>query len=390
MPVKVLQLCAVDFTVKNFLRPLIRYLTGQGFDVTTACSEGPYFPELREEGFHLKAIPISRSMNVLKHGVSSARLFRYLMKNRFDIVHVHTPIASLIGRFASRLAGVPIKIYTAHGFYFHEQMEPATRRFHITLERLGARWGDYIFTQSNEDRFTAIRERITTPDRITTIGNGVDTDRFNPERISLEKKEALRRELGIPSDAPVVGMIGRMVREKGYREFIEAAAMILKDRPGTHFLCIGDELRSDHDASRGMFRSLIRELELEDSIHFAGMRSDIPELLSILSVYTLPSYREGMPRSIIEAMCMERPVVATNIRGCREEVVDGETGYLVPTRDAPALAGAIADLLKDPVLARDFGNRGRERAAHLFSEKRVLERQLKVYEKLMQEKGIER
>ncbi len=389
MALRVLQLCAVDFTVKNFLRPLIHFLTEEGFNVTTACSEGPFFPELKKEGLRLEAIPISRSMNVLKHIQSTVRLYRYLKKARFDIIHVHTPIASLIGRLGARWAKVPIKIYTAHGFYFHDDMLAAKRRFHISLERLGARWGDFIFTQSEEDRITAIREKITTPDRIVTIGNGVDIERLNPERIPVVERENRRREFNIPQDAPVVGIIGRMVREKGYREFIEAAAQVLNKVPSAHFLAIGDALGSDYDASKAEFQKRIHALNLTKRIHFAGMRSDIPELLCILTVYTLPSYREGMPRSIIEAMAMARPVVATRIRGCREEVVDGETGYLVPPRDSAALARSVITLLQNPERALAFGKAGRARAITQFSEELVLKRQLAIYEKLIREKGLE-
>lgn len=389
MALKVLQLCAVDFTVQNFLFPLIQVLTQQGFDVTTACSPGPYFPSLQSRGLRMVSLPISRSAKAWKHLHSTMCLYRFLRSHRFDIIHVHTPIAGLIGRLAARCAHVPIKIYTAHGFYFHDDMHPLKRFFHVNLERLGARWGDFILTQSEEDRQTAIKEKIAPSDRIVTIGNGVDLIRFNPEKVSPEEKLKRRAEFGIPPNAPVVGMIGRMVREKGYREFIEAAPRILAKFPHTHFLCIGDELQSDYDASKREFLDRIRELNLIDRIHFSGMRADIPELLAILSVYALPSYREGMPRSIIEAMAMSLPVVTTNIRGCREEVIDGKTGYLIPTRNADALAHSIIGLLADPDNAQSLGQAGRARAQNFFSEKMSLERQLNVYMKLIREKGLE-
>ena len=389
MTISVLQLCAVDFTVRNFLRPLIYHLEQQGYDVTAACSKGEYFPELKADGIHIVDIPISRSMNVLKHAKSSWILYRRLKKNRFDIIHVHTPIAGLIGRFAAKLAGVPIKIYTAHGFYFHDDMPEMKRRFHIGLEKIGAKCGDYIFTQSDEDRHTAIKTGIARPDGICAIGNGVDLDRFNLSAVSEEHARNLYTEFHIPEKAPLVGMIGRMVREKGYMEFFEAAAMILREFPDAHFLCIGDQLKSDHDGSRKDFMNQIKKLDIRDRTHFTGLRKDIPELLSILDVYTLPSYREGMPRSIIEAMGMKLPVVTTNIRGCREEVVDGETGYIVPPKDAESLGKAIAALLRNPEKRKQFGRAGRARAEKLYSEKIVLEKQTEIYAKLIQEKRLE-
>ncbi|MBN1901055.1 glycosyltransferase family 4 protein [Candidatus Sumerlaeota bacterium] len=389
MVLKVLQLCAVDFTVQNFLLPLIQRLSSRGLDVTTACSPGPYFPSLQQKGLRLTPLSISRSRKAWKHLHSTMSLYRYLRANHFDIVHVHTPIAGLIGRFAACCARVPIKIYTAHGFYFHDDMHPMKRFFHINLEKLGARCGDFIMTQSEEDRLSAIREKITSPDKIITIGNGVDIDRFDPEKISPEVKLSLRAEFHIPPQAPVVGMIGRLVKEKGYREFIGAAPLILSQFPQTHFLCIGDALESDHDASKREFFYRIRDLNLTERIHFPGMRADIPELLSILTVYTLPSYREGMPRSIIEAMAMGVPVVATNIRGCREEVLHGGTGYLVPSRDANALAASVIDLLANPGKAETFSRAAILRAREYFSEKLVLDRQWNVYMDLIRRKGLE-
>jgi glycosyltransferase involved in cell wall biosynthesis len=390
MTLHVLQLCAVDFTVKHFLRPLINFLTKEGFDVTVACSEGDYFQELRGEGLRLVSIPIARSMNALSHIRSTMRLYRYLKKNQFDILHVHTPIASIIGRVAGWAAHVPIRIYTAHGFYFHDEMPGIQRAFYIGLERFGARFGNFILTQSEEDRQTAIREKITNPERVLTIGNGVDvTGRFNPDNISPQTTARCRAEFDIPPSAPVVGMIGRIVREKGYFEFVEAASHIIREFPETHFLCIGDALKSDYDASKIELQRRIAQLKLEERIHFTGLRNDIPDLLSLMTVYVLPSYREGMPRSVIEAMAMARPVVATDIRGCREEVVEGKTGHLVPPRDAIALARAVCAILADPANSENFGIAGRRRAVSEFSEEDVLSRQIRVYEQLIREKGLE-
>jgi glycosyltransferase involved in cell wall biosynthesis len=388
MALKVLQLCAVDFTVKHFLLPLLGFLKEQGFDVTVACSPGPLFSELSSRGVTLKAIEISRSRNFVRHIRSTWRLYRYLRSEQFDIIHVHTPIASLIGRFAAFLARVPIRIYTAHGFYFHDDMPRMQRRFHIALEKVGAWFGDFVFTQSEEDRQTAIREKISRPDRILTIGNGVNLERFDPAKVTDAEIMRLREEFAIPPGAKVIGMMGRLVREKGYFEYFEAAATVAKQVPDVRFLVIGDVLESDYDNSKLEIERWIHQLGVRDKVIFAGMRDDIPQLLSLMDIYTLPSYREGMPRSIIEAMAMARPVVTTNIRGCREEVVHEETGLIVPPRNSKALARAFLDLLNDPERLQRYGRKGRERAEQYFSEKRVLERQLLVYERLITEKGL--
>ncbi|MCX7016306.1 MAG: glycosyltransferase family 4 protein [Candidatus Sumerlaeota bacterium] len=387
MGLRVLQLCAVDFTVRNFLRPLIYFLRERGFEVTAACSRGPHFEELRAEGIRMEAVPIRRSYDLLAHGRAVKHLTEYLRRERFDIVHVHTPVAALIGRIAATRAGTPIRIYTAHGFYFHERMPALLRRAHVALERFGARRGDFILTQSDEDRRTAIEERIAPPDRIRTIGNGVDLQRFSREAVGENERLRLRAELGLNADDRIVAVIGRLVPEKGYRELFDAALRLRETQPRVRLLVIGEALASDRIGGRGLFANQLRALG--GTAVFAGLRSDVPALLSLAEVYTLPSYREGMPRSILEAMGMSLPVVATNIRGCREEVADGETGWLVPVGDAPALAERIGRLLRDAEGRRRMGEAGRRRAEALFDERAVLRRQLEVYEQLIREKGLE-
>jgi len=386
---RVMELCAVDFTVRNFLAPLVRFLMEKGCVVDVACSRGPHFAELESWGFRMVEIPIARSRNLASHARAFAALVRRLRAHPVDVLHVHTPIAALLGRMAGRFVGVPLILYTAHGFYFHEGMSPWRRRAHVALEWFGGRFHDYLFTQSGEDVVAALRAGLARPGRARRIGNGVDVrGRFNPANVEAEALGRLRGELKIESGQPVVAMIGRLVREKGFFEFIEAAARIRGEVPGAMFLCIGDTVTSEHDNAKAAILGRVEELGLRDAFRFAGLRADIPELLSLCDVYCLPSWREGMPRSIIEAMSLAKPVVATRIRGCREEVVDGETGFLAPVRDAESLAGALSFLLRHPEAARRMGEAGRRRALMLFDETLVLERQWRVIRRLAREKGL--
>jgi glycosyltransferase involved in cell wall biosynthesis len=179
--------------------------------------------------------------------------------------------------------------------------------------------------------------------------------------------------------------MGRMVREKGYGEFFAAARGLAQRFPAVHFLVIGDTVVSEHDDAKAEIVRAASVPELNDRVHFTGLRRDIPELLAATDVFVLPSHREGMPVSILEAMMMSLPVVATRIRGCREEVVDGETGFLVRAGNAEELEGAIAHLLAHPERARTMGEAGRERALDLFEEGRVMENQLAIYRRVLSE-----
>lgn len=389
-PLKVLQLCAVDFTLAKFLAPLCFYLKDQGFDVTAACTEGEYMAGYREQGLRCVDLPISRSMNLFSHAKSYRRLSAWLAEEHFDIVHVHTPIAALIGRLAAARRRVPIRLYTAHGFYFHDDMPFLKKQVHMNLERLGGWCDHYLFTQSEEDCQSAIDLGISKKETSLAIGNGIDLGRFNPARFSAEDRLAMRQSLGIAPEARVLGIIGRLVREKGYFELFRAAVLLAKQFDDFRLVVIGGALESDHDDSAKELETLVDNLGIRDCIIFAGLRSDVPEILSAVDVYTLPSWREGMPRSVIEAMAMGLPAVVTNIRGCREEVVDGKTGYIVPVRDPEALAERCAELLGDPEKARAMGSEGLSRAADLYSEQKVLKRQLEIYDQLIRERDLRR
>ena len=383
--IKVLQLAAVDVTVKFLLLPLIDRLIEEDYEVHAACSPGPHLQELEGRGYSVHSIPIVRGISPFSNLSSVWRLYRLIRCERFDVVHAHTPVAAALGRVAAKLARVPVVIYTAHGFYFHEMMAPWKRRLIIWVEKvLGRCCTDMLFTQSSEDQETAIRAGIANEGKIIWIGNGVDVSAFR-----VECDPAVRAGLGLSPNDKVVGFVGRLVREKGVEELLKAMGQVIKEIPEAKLLVVGDTLASDRDRrTTERLQELIQRNNLEATIKFTGFREDIPELLAIMDLFVLPSHREGMPRSILEAMATGKPVVATNIRGCREEVVHGETGYLVPVNDPDKLAEAIIGILSDRVLAERMGEAGRQRAVDFFDEGQVLEKQLSVYRTLIQQKGL--
>jgi len=194
---------------------------------------------------------------------------------------------------------------------------------------------------------------------------------FHPLR-GLRARNRLRTAIGTPPDRVVILIAGRLVAEKGYRELIEAMRTV-----DAELWAIGARLDSDHAAGiEDVMHVLEQDPSLKERIHFLGYRSDMPDLLRAADIFTLPSHREGMPRSIIEAMLSGLPVVATDIRGSREEVVDGKTGLLVPVNDSRALADALNRLVSDAALRTAMGRDGLERARVHFVEDTVIGRQL--------------
>jgi glycosyltransferase involved in cell wall biosynthesis len=215
-------------------------------------------------------------------------------------------------------------------------------------------------------------------------GEGVDLETFSPSAVPPERRAALRSELGLGPDNHVVLMVGRMLRHKGVLEFVEAARRVRAACPGAVFVLVGP---SDEGNPARIPSEKLQAWESEGAVRYLGMRGDVRDLMAVADVVVLPSYREGIPRVLIEAAAMGRPLVATDVPGCREVVRNGVNGFLVPARDAVALAEAIEFILKNPKLRAEFGAASRQLAEERFSDQRVVGCILDLYRALLAEKG---
>jgi glycosyltransferase involved in cell wall biosynthesis len=380
---KVLHVCAVAFGLENLLLPQIDYLRRRGLTVEAVCSPDPRVEELRARGYTIREISIDRKISPAPNLKSVLELSRLMRAQKYDLVHSHAPVASVLGRVAAKLASVKHIVYTAHGFYFHENMPRQTYALYHGIEKSVAQITDRILVQSQEDFDTAVTTGLASAEKIRYLGNGVDLGRFIPTALSDEDRARLRRELGLPSSrSPILGITGRITEEKGFRELAEALSFLRKDYPETHLIVIGGQLSTERDAFQDHLVDFIGEQGLESHVTFTGFRDDVQDLLGLLDVFVLPSYREGLPRSVLEAMAMELPVVATQIRGCREAVVDEVTGLLVPAKESRPLAKAIGRILADRELAQRFGKAARERVVTTFDERFVFARLEKCYREL--------
>lgn len=377
-PIKVCQVCAVEFTYRKFLAPLSAALGGQGYEVHAA-----FTPENRAarvpEGlgpvvFH--PVAIARSASPLALVRSIWALWRLFCRERFTVVHVHTPVAAIAARLAAGLAGVPVVIYTAHGFYFHERMPALQRWLHIALEALLAPLTTELFTVSQEDAALAQRLRFKPACRIHAVGNGVDTRRFVPP--SPEQRLQLRRRFGLAAEAIVIGIVARRVAEKGYGELCEAFEQLAQRYPQIQLLLCGSRLPSDHAGSVDHQVQQLQQAFPGRVISWGGL--DDPEAAyQAMDIFCLPSWREGLPYTVIEAMLTGLPVVATAIRGCREQVLPEVTGLLVPAQQVEPLRAALETLVHSDQLRRQWGGAGRARALARYDQTLVLERQLAIY-----------
>lgn len=381
---RILHVCAIGATAEKLLLPQIDYLLSCKLSVEIACSPGPKVEKLQQQGYVIQPIQFDRRIDPVANLKTIYQLIKLLRDNQYDLVHVHTPIAAVLGRIAAKIAGVKRIVYTAHGFPFHDQSTPSQYRFYFTVEKLCTGLTDLILTQSYEDFITAQKSGLCPPEKVRYLGNGVDINRFNRNRLIPSNQTQLRKSLGIPETANlIIGTVGRLTRKKGSGYLIEATAKLVHQFPNLHTLIIGGELSSDPEPFQAELVEQIRSLGIENHVTLTGNRDDIPEILGLLDIFTLPTFtHEGLPRSILEAMSMGKPVVATNIRGCREAVVDGQTGLIVPPKDSEKLAEALGTLLTDPERRQVYGADGRQRIESEYDEHLVFQRLAEFYREL--------
>ena len=358
---KIIEITNVDFSLRHFLLPLMRAMRARGHEVVGACAEGPLLGDVRADGFRVIPIPFVRRLSPLAHIRAFRSLVGILRAEKPDIVHAHMPISGFLARLAAWIAGVPTVAYTCHGFLFnHESSSLPRRGLSLVMEWIAARVTDVFLTVSEAEAADARRLHIHA--RAEAVRNGRDPGIFHP---NPRARERIRAELGVPADRVVIIAVSRLVWHKGYPEL--AAAM--RAVPEAELWVVGDRLDSDRGADMA---ALLRSAGLGFRLRLLGYRTDVPALLAAADIFTLPSRFEGLPMSVIEAMLTGLPVIATNVRGPAEQVVDGETGLSVPAGDAAALGAALGRLVRDPDLRVRMGVAGRRRALDFYVEAKVL------------------
>jgi glycosyltransferase involved in cell wall biosynthesis len=375
---KIAQVATVDLSVRFLLIDHLQKLQELGHDVTAICSPGKWVEDVRSRGIRVLTIPMQRELSPAQDLRSLLALRRCFEEEKFDVVHTHTPKAGLLGPVAARLAGIPVIVHTIHGLLFHDQMKGSRRALFWLPEKWTATFATRILSQSREDVEVAVRTHVTSRSKIQYLGNGIDVRHFSG-KTRVDRAEFTNGAIG-PDDF-VVGCVGRLVYDKGFRELFEAAEMLVPRFPNLKFVVIGPEESDQNDAIEP---HRLKELKRRGIVHFLGWRDDTRSCYALMDAFALPSHREGVPRACMEAAAMKLPIVASNIRGCREIVVDGESGILVPVRNAARLAEAITRLMEDRDLCRRMGERGREHVCTNFDHRKVLDRLGNFYDAIEQ------
>jgi glycosyltransferase involved in cell wall biosynthesis len=384
VPVRVAHIAASDQTLSELLLSQLEHLRAAGFDVAGISARGAHADRLSSANIEFHPIPVTRRFGPLADLKALLALYRLLRKERFDIIHTHTPKGGLLGQYAALLARVPLRVHTIHGLYFPGFMRPSQRWMYVLLEKITLLFSHYNFSQNPEDVPVAIGEKIVRADRIEQVGNGIDLERFDPARVSNDTRRAVRAALGFDDSTLVVGMVGRLVAEKGYLEAFQATKRVAERNPRARFIFIGNF----EDKPDAIKPDILREYGIEHVAQLLGHRRDVVELYAAMDVFMLPSHREGFPRAVMEAAAMGKPCIVTDVRGCRQTVEHEVNGLLVPSRAPEALAEAIERLLRSPEERSRMGRAGREKAEREFDETRVIASILQAYQRLLRDREI--
>jgi len=314
-----------------------------------------------EQGIPTRVLPsLINHINPIVNVKAVADIRRVLVQGKYDIVHTHSSVAGVVGRLAAFTAGVPVIIHHVHGWGLHQNMPGWTRMLYLNLERLCARFTTRMIAVCRPDVQKGLAHRIGKEDQFTLIYNGIDLERF---REPADDRQ-MRLELGLDPGCKLVGMIGRLDEQKNPLDFIRAAALVAESYSEAQFLVVGD------GSLRPECERLIDELNLKEKLFLLGYRNDVARILSILTITAMSSLWEGLPLAFLEAMSAGRPIVANDVDGARDVVIDGETGFLVPPHQPSKMAERILYLLNNEKHCHEMGHVAQQRSAY-FSTQRM-------------------
>ena len=370
----------------RFLDGQLEYLGRKGYEVTVVSSAGEELQREEGDGVRAIALPMAREISPWEDLVSLWRLVREILLLGPTITNVATPKAGLLGGLAAWLCGVPCRYYTLLGLRC-ETTSGLKRRVLLLTERIACTCAHRVICVSESLRDKAIELGVVDDGRTLVFAsgscNGVDAKRFIATAEILMRAGQIREDLGIPTNAPVVGFVGRLTNDKGISELVEAYLALRTEIPELRLLLVGEMEKGDPLPAR-----IRRCIESERGIIRTGFVQDPSGYYHVMNVFAFPTHREGFGIVTLEAHAAGKPVVAARATGVADAVVDGVTGILVPVGDARALTSALASVIGNGRLAAALGSAGRERVLREFRQEIIWEALAKEYSRMLQAKGL--
>ena len=368
-------------TIAAFLLPYAAHFRSLGWRVDAAASGAPQDQRVVGAFDHAYDLPLSRSLRDVRGLWNASRAVHQILATDPDIVHVHTPIASFVTRYmnARRPPGRrSAAVYTAHGFHFHATGGLLPNAAFLMAERIAGRWTDRLIVINDEDEEAAARHRIVPGRRLVRMpGIGLDTATYSPAAVSARAASSARARLGIPAAAPLFVVVAELTARKRQQDAI--AALGLLARTDAHLVLAGE------GAKRPELEAQVRSAGLAERVHFLGVVVDVRPLVRAAAAVILPSGREGLARSVMEALSLEIPVIGSTARGNRELVGD-DRGRIFETGDVHGLADAMTWLIDHPAAGVEMGRRGRARMVERYDIQVLVQMHEELYRGLLAER----
>lgn len=376
----------------RFRGRLMRTLRSRGCNVMAIAPKGRAVGAIEEEGIRFINWSLTRrSTNPLTEMMSILKLWAIYRKTRPHLAQHFTPKPNIYGAFAARLAGVPVVVASVNGlgyiFSSGDLRATVVRPIVKALYRLAFALTDTVIFQNQDDVSVLHGLGLIPMSKVRhfTGGSGVDTQFFSPDSVDVKTKRELRESIGLPENSKIVLMAARMLWDKGVAAYVECAQGLTQSHD-VQFLLAGPV---DDGNPAAVPKETLKQWDDDGFVRYVGERGDIRELIGLSDVLVLPSAREGTPRILIEGAAMAKPIVATDVAGCRDVVEHGTNGFLVPVDDVDALVKAITELLENSELRLQYGENGRKRAMDEFDDSKTTARILELYNTLLVQKGLQ-
>jgi N,N'-diacetylbacillosaminyl-diphospho-undecaprenol alpha-1,3-N-acetylgalactosaminyltransferase len=377
---KIAFLSNTDYSLYLFRLPIMQALLKKGHSVYALCPNGDKNQALKDSGFIVINYEMSRkSLNPFKELKTIKSIYKAIKPLRLDLIHTFTVKPNIYGTLAAKAAKIPVILNLIEGlgsFYVSNSIKNIIVRAVIEKLYKIVFWlsNGCVFVNSDDPKYL-INKKIIPQDKAIVIKSvGVDTDFFNMKNFTKDHLEQIKKANAL-SGKIIVLMVARAIWDKGIREFYKAGEIIKTKYPNVEFVFAGDTDDGNHTCANKDFLN-------SGCVKWLGRRDDIAELTAISDIYVLPSYREGIPRTLLEAASMSKPIVTTDTVGCSDVVDDGINGFLAPVKDSKKLADKIEILIKDEKLRHKMGVNGRKKALSEFEVKKVVKQYLELYEKM--------
>lgn len=375
----------VPMTVDALLRGQLRALKENGFRVSVIVSPDPGLEKLAQrEGVEIISVPMEREISPLKDAVALYKLYRVLRRLKPDLVNASTPKAGLLGMLASRMARVPVRVYQQRGLRL-ETTHGLKRKILLQAERLTAGNAHYVVCNGPSLKKSYLDLRISRPEKLRVLGagssNGINTSRFKPrENEGSDGAQALRHRLGIPEGAQVIGFVGRLTKDKGILDLIEAFDLVTDQQPEVYLLLVGPFEQGDP-----LPEYVAERLKQDSRIILTDYVEDVACYYLLMDILAFPSYREGFPNVPLEAAASGIPVIGYQATGTIDAILAGKSGCLVPVGDSFGLAEELLRFLQHEELRCSAGLAGRKWVEETFDSKAVWQNWIQFYRDVLRD-----